>query len=357
MKKFAFLIHPRWVIDSGRLFGKKLGIGENWGMRLLPKRPFRFFCKHANGRLGYAICSKFMVAGGRGETVEGYIITVWLTARQMVELPRKKVVDRIQDTILFMQDNLGIERVGLGAYTAPITNNGSLLTKNDFIKCGITHGDSLSAATSIPAVQKTSAMKGIDIGKCTIAVVGAYGLVGRAAALLLSELNPRKMIITGPNRNKVNSIKKEMATYYEGEILGTNNNSEIKDADIIILTTTANGTIVSPEILKKEAIVIDMAQPHNMGPEVCKARPDVLRIDGGYMAIPQVDLKFDMGPPPGTTFACLTETMTLSLLNDPDHHVGPVDTSFAKYIYSMAKNFGFSLAPLTNFSRPLDFRG
>ena len=71
------------------------------------------------------------------------------------------------------------------------------------------------------------------------------------------------------------------------------------------------------------------------------------------MSIPGINLRFSMGPPRETTFACLTETMLSTLLDDKENHVGQVDVGFAKQVYGMAKSVGFELAPLTNFSQPI----
>jgi predicted amino acid dehydrogenase len=121
----------------------------------------------------------------------------------------------------------------------------------------------------------------------------------------------------------------------------------------VVLSVTSDGYIVGPQDLKENAIVVDMAQPHNMSYEVCTQRPDVLRVDGGYMSIADINLRFKMGPPRGTSFACLAETVISTLSSDHDHHVGPVDMDFARGIMPLAISLGFDVAPLTNFSRPI----
>jgi predicted amino acid dehydrogenase len=137
------------------------------------------------------------------------------------------------------------------------------------------------------------------------------------------------------------------------EVFTSLDNNLIGVADIIVPCTTATGTIITPEILKKDAIVVDMAQPVNMGEEVCRARPDVLRVDGGYMSTPGINLKFSMGPPRGSTFACLAETIVSTVVGDTEHRVGKVDLDYAKYIARQGERLGIQLAPLTNFSRDL----
>jgi len=350
-RKFAFMIHPRIIDDFGRRVGKVLRIGEELGMKITPKKPSEWILKHLRGRMGYTICSHFDVFGGKAE---GYIVAVLLSGKQMKELDRHLVERRIIEAILFTQDKLGAERIGLGAYTAPMTRNGLAVIRHPAIKAKITHGDALSAASAVPIVKECSRLKGIDIAAATIAVVGAYGIVGKAAALLLGELNPRTMILTGHNHNKLAAVSKELSGCFQGEIICSADNSTIREADIVILSITSDGYIVFPKDLKKNAIVVDMAQPHNMSQEVCNLRPDVLRVDGGYMSIADINLRFKMGPPRGTTFACLTETIISTLSGDRDHHVGPVEMDFARSIMPLANSLGFEVAPLTNFSRPID---
>jgi predicted amino acid dehydrogenase len=349
-RKFAFMIHPRIIDDFGRRVGKVLRIGEELGMKITPKRPSNWILKHLRGRMGYTICSHFDVFGGKAE---GYIVAVLLTGRQMKELDRHLVERRIIDAVLFTQDTLGAERIGLGVYTAPMTRNGLAVIKHPGIKAKITHGDGLSAASAIPIVKECARLKGIDIATATIGVVGGYGIVGRAAALLLSELNPRAMILTGHNHNKLAAVSRELNGCFQGEIICSADSTAIRQADIVILTITSDRYIVGSEDLKGNAIVVDMAQPHNMSQEVCNQRPDVLRVDGGYMSIADINLRFKMGPPRGTTFACLTETIISTLSGDHDHHVGPVDMKFARGIMPLAKSLGFEVAPLTNFSRSI----
>jgi predicted amino acid dehydrogenase len=349
-RKFAFMIHPRIIDDFGRRVGKVLRIGEELGMKITPKKPSEWVLKHLSGRMGYTICSHFDVFGGKAE---GYIVAVLLSGKQMKELDRHLVERRIIEAILFTQDKLGAERIGLGAYTAPMTRNGLAVVKHPGIKAYITHGDALSAASAVPIVKECARLKGIDIATSTIAVVGAYGIVGKAAALLLSDLNPRAMILTGHNHNKLAAVGRELNGCFQGEIVCSADNFAIRRADIVILSITSDGYIVGPKDLKKNAIVVDMAQPHNMSQEVCNQRPDVLRVDGGYMSIADINLRFKMGPPRGTTFACLTETIISTLSGDRDHHVGPVDMDFTRSIMPLAKSLGFDVAPLTNFSRSI----
>lgn len=352
--RFAFMIHPRNAKDIGRRIGNMIGIGENLGIKITPNSLVeKTILKKLSGRAGFTVAASDINIWGQAK---GYLIGVLLTSQQMKDYP-KLAYHRILEAMKFASNELGVDRIGLGAYTAPFTGNGVNAVrefKKEGIETSITHGDSFSGYSPIPAIEETIKLRNLKVEELNIAVVGAYGVVGRPAALFASELNPRKLILTGPSKNKLSKVSKEAENHSQGvEVIASTDNNLIGMADIIVTCTTDPGAIISPEILKEEAIVVDMAQPVNMGPEVCKARPRVLRVDGGYMKIPDVDMKFNMGTPPGTTFACMAETIVSTIVGDTEHRVGKVDLEYARFIATEAKKMGVVLAPLTNFSKPL----
>lgn len=350
MNKFAFIVHPRSINDINCRLENVLGAKGKNVTKIMPKYFVDLFFKHLKGRFGFTICSHFNVFG----KIDGYIIAVLLTAEQMKKLPKKLVQKRIIDAILFAQNKLGVNRIGLGAYTTPLTNGGSLLTEDKRIKCAITHGGSLTSISVIPAIKKAVIIKNKKIQNSTIAVIGAYGVVGRAISILISALNPKKIILTGPKKYKLIESKNEINKKYNfNKILISTDNNAIKEADIIVACTTAKDSIITAGVLKKNSIVIDVAQPNNMSKKVSEKRKDVLRIDGGYILIPDIDLHFNIGTPKEVAFACFVETLILTLIDDKKNHIGCVDIEFIKYISEKAKKLGFKLAPLTNFSIPI----
>lgn len=353
-RRFAFLIHPRGITDVGRRLGGMLGVGEDFGMKIMSAVPENWALatlKSLKGRARFTICSKFQIS----DEVEGYLVAILMTAQQMADYPQE-ANQRIGDAVVYLQDHLGVSRVGLGAYTAPITLEGRKLVRDKRITAKITHGDSLTAVSAVEAICRIAETKNINITQAKVGIVGAYGLVGRGATLLVTELEPAGLILTGPKERKLKDLERELQNhgYYNTHI--STNNSAISGADIVILTTTGAGDIVDRDMLKRDAIVIDMSQPHNMSRKVCEEREDVIRIDGGFMSIPGINLGFDMGPPLETTFACFLETMVCTMVNDQNNHVGKVDPEFAKHIWEKARELGFQMAPFTNFSEPLDLK-
>ena len=91
----------------------------------------------------------------------------------------------------------------------------------------------------------------------------------------------------------------------------------LNKADVVLTVTGSATPIIEPEDLKPGAVVCDVARPRDVSQQVAQARPDVLVIEGGVVQVPGlVNFGFDFGFPPGTSFACMAETMILALEDD-----------------------------------------
>jgi hypothetical protein len=88
----------------------------------------------------------------------------------------------------------------------------------------------------------------------------------------------------------------------------------LPSADLVVTCTSAVGRLVTPQTLKRGAVVCDISRPTNVDPEVRSGRPDVTVIDGGVVRLPgggPLGLSTDLGP--GLAYACMAETMMLAL--------------------------------------------
>lgn len=346
MRKFAFLIHPRGAKDVGRRIGSAIGIGETLGMMITPKKLVTKTMKHLKGRFGFTICSKFNVF----DQVEGYIIAVLLTAEQMVSLPRVIIRQRILDSVLYAQNVLGVDGVGLGAYTAPITMGGKWLTKQQGVKVWITHGDAYSVALAIEGIKKISTFWNINLKTAKTAIIGAYGMIGSAVT---QELIPKcgNLILIGRKKHKFANLFQQIQERNGTHIVTSDNIQDAREADLIITATTDPSSILTSDCLKKNAIVYDIAQPNNLRSKVCIERPDIIRIDGSYAYIDGINIGFKMGPPVGATFGCLAETMMQSLMGDQNSYVGNINMEHLHKTQNWANEVGFRHAQFTNFSK------
>ena len=149
------------------------------------------------------VCHVPAVKSLAGSTAEGWIIGVPFGAKQMMELPRRQVVETIQEAV-DMAVGLGAQIVGLGAYTSVVTQGGRDVQGRGV---AITSGNSFTIAMAVEAVFRGAEMMEIDIPSARGAVVGATGSIGRVCAILLSERLSAVNLIGNP-AHRVSSVRR-----------------------------------------------------------------------------------------------------------------------------------------------------
>ncbi len=344
MNKFAFLIHPRDNSDVIRRF---------WFSRYIPDFLVDQSMKLLPGRMGFTVCSEFKFKRN-GREITGYIIAVLLNGKQMMSLPVETVRKRVLDAILYAQNVLHVDAIGLGSLTTSVTDGGQWVVKQPGIKLAVTHGDTFTVAIAQQGIERVLQKYKFDPERTKVAVVGAYGLIGRELCVFLAQKG-YKVILVESIPEKIALIKKRMASEgLEKNILELSTDVKtIINADFIITATSHPSYLLDGGDLKKDAVIYDIAQPMNLGMEVVKQRPDVTKIDGDYVDIRGIDLDFPMGPPQGSTFACLTETAMIALEGDRSHHVGNIDKDFLRLTKKWGEKYNFKHAPFTSFGKLL----
>ena len=131
----------------------------------------------------------------------------------------------------------------------------------------------------------------------------------------------------------------------------------VRDADLVLVLTSATEALIGPEHLKRGAVVLDDTQPRNTDPALAQERPDVLVIDGGVAAVPGIRIRGDIGLPKGLAYACLCETMLMAFDDATDRHeTGQARVDHALRMRDAARRFahlGFTLADPLSFGRPV----
>ncbi len=131
----------------------------------------------------------------------------------------------------------------------------------------------------------------------------------------------------------------------------------VKEADAIITVSSAVEEVIHPEMLKPGSVVCDVARPRDVSPKVAKARNDVLVIEGGVVQVPgNPSFNFNFGFPPGLAYACMSETMILTLEKRYDSFsIGKdLDIEKVKEISGFANKHGFKLAGFRCFEKVLN---
>ncbi len=347
MKKFAFIVHLREIKDVAYT----LPIPHFIVTKIL-RRPILWLFWRLRGRWGFMVRSRFRV----DSKTEGYILVIWLTGNQMMSTGQNSLVKkRILEAVLYAQNKLNCEVIGLGALTASVTSAGQWIANRGEVTASITHGDSYAMALTLEGIGKIVEKKKMKLSKSTVAIVGATGIIGEALSRILA-LRVGKLILIARRTNKLMALKETIDRYsknHSGVNISTNIKT-VKEADIIVTATSWPEALIKDEHLKQGAVVYEVSQPRNVSQSIIKNRTDVLVIDGAYARVPE-NIKFWwMSLPPHTTFGCMAETMIQTMVNGHINHVGKIDIDFVKKIRQIGNQYGFKHAELTSFNQRIN---
>lgn len=387
--RFAFLVHPLYLKNYLE-FDQTL---EAFSLTELENLVNRW-----NDMVEPFVVAKTRITSKTGATAYGEFICVSRTSEELMNLPKDQVLAELSAAIKLAKDR-GAKIVGLGAYTSVVTKGGRDLRN---LGVPLTTGNSYTVSAAVDATLEAARRLEIPIEQTIAAVVGATGSIGRNTAIFLAE-KVSSLILIGNPLNPEHSRRRLMKLV--AEIYQHLNNNSIKDggaiyqfvkghplmppsdapideylsfaervleespiiytveienylpqADVIVTATSQVNSLITPDMLKFGAVVCDVSRPPDVSYEVKEARPDVLVIDGGVMALPNCpDLGWDFGFERGQAYACMSETMMLALEHHYEHFGLGTDINVGTVAHTrkLAEKHGFKLAGFRSFDRPL----
>ncbi|MTI60035.1 MAG: shikimate dehydrogenase [Firmicutes bacterium] len=343
MDKFGFIIHPLEITDYSRKYSWADKLPDYVLERVTRMLP-ALKVSHITG----------VESEATGKEIEGYFVSCFLTTRQMMSLPTDKVIKKIIHAGEKARE-LGAQIVGLGAFTSVVGDKGITVARE--LGIPVTTGNSYTVATAIKGTRLAAKKMGYQLTDITAAVVGATGSIGRAVSLVLSS-DLERLILVGRDMGRLNQLKKEIeGLNYHLEINCTTDVKQaVSSSEVIISASGAVDALIDPVDLLPGAVVCDVARPRDVAVRVGTQRDDVLVIEGGIVEVPgAVNFNFNFGYPPKTAYACMAETMMLTLEGRfEDYSLGPfIEVEKVKETASMAEKHGFKLAGLRSFERAL----
>jgi predicted amino acid dehydrogenase len=301
MDSFAFVIHP---VNPKRDAARKYPLLA----KVLPTSLIHFlsrlwppvYISHITGVRSEAT----------GREIEGWFVACPFTARQVLRLPTRAVYNKIVQTGRLAQ-RLGARILGLGAFTAVVGDGGVTVARR--LGMPVTTGRSLTVAVSIEALERAARYKEIRLELATVAVVGATGSIGSACAELLAPM-VGELVLVGRQKARLAQERARVEAAGACRVRVSTRIEDVREADVVLSTTSAARPIIQPQHLKHGAVVCDVALPPDVSLRVARERDDVLVVEGGVVDVPgEVDFNFDFGLPPGRAYACMAETMVLAL--------------------------------------------
>ncbi len=344
MDTFAFIIHP---INPKRDVSRKFPLLG----RVLTERQIDFFSTFFPPVYISEITG--IVSQATQKEIKGWFVACPFTPRRMLELPEWVVYRKIIQTGR-KAERLGAKMLGLGAFTSVVGDGG--LTIARALDVPVTTGDSYTVAIAVDAIREAARLMDIDLHNATAAVVGATGAIGRiSAALLAREVG--EVYLIGRRQHALEAVRERIAADGGRATLRVSTDMrDLKHAQLILTVTSALDTVVEPEHLQPGSVVCDVARPRDVSAHVAAVRDDVLVIDGGMVEVPgPVDFHFDFGFPPGKAYACMAETMALTLEGRFEDYTVGKELSLARVeeIAQIASKHGFRLSGFRSFEKPV----
>lgn len=338
---FAFIIHP---INPKRDVGRKyptLGKLPAWLIDFLSL----FFPPV------YISEIKGIQSEVTGDFLKGWFLACPLTPARMMSLPPPIVYRKIIQTGR-LAERLGARILGLGAFTSVVGDGGITVAKS--LNIPVTTGDSYTVAIAVQAIQKAANVMDVSINTATVAIVGATGAIGAVCAELLGGLQVGRMLLVGRRLEKLEEVAARVRSAGCSAVSVTADMAQLTQAHLIITVTSALDAIIEPHHLRPGAIVCDVSRPRDVSRQVVEQRPDVLVIEGGMVEVPgPVDFGFDFGFPPKMAYACMAETMALSLEHYYESFTLGKDIKLSQVmtIDKIATRHGFRLGGFRSFER------
>ncbi|MFH1338846.1 MAG: SRPBCC family protein [Candidatus Omnitrophota bacterium] len=218
----------------------------------------------------------------------------------------------------------------------------------DEIDVPVTTGNTFTAAMAIDGILKAAQDLNLELASAKAAIVGGTGDIGSACARVLAG-TVRQLTITGRTKEHLRSLRAELRKKRKARIIATTDNeSAVKDADIVISAASATSAILKIEWFKPGSIICDVGYPKNIS-YTPTARQDILIFSGGLAKTPMpISFPIDIGlPSPGVTYGCFAEGIILSLEKRFENYSfgrGNITPQKIEEIRNLGKKHGFEVS-------------
>ena len=343
LNRFAFVIHPLNVgfIHNHKLFRWTRYLPDELVERVAAYMPPMYLSRITGGQ-----------SPATGQQIEGYLISLAATPKQMMSHGERFTYDRLHKAVE-MAERRGARIMGLGAFTSVVGDAGITVAHESDI--AITSGNSLTVAATLEAAKQAVMKMGApDLTKGKVMIIGATGSIGSVCSRLIAQAIFDVVLVSIEPERLIELKRTIQAETPDASVsIATRPDEQLPKCDLIITATSAFGQrIIDISKCKPGAVICDVARPADINAAEAALRPDVLVIESGEVLIPgDIDFGYDIGLPPKTAYACLAETALLAMDGRfEDYTLGRnISVEKVKEIYRLFKKHGFELAGLRSF--------
>ena len=291
-----------------------------------------------------------------------------------------KVVQKVQNAVDFAKE-LGATTVGLGQFTSIVSGNGLYLDPKGM---NLTTGNAFTIALTVQSALRSAEDKNIDLKNCTVSLIGAAGnIMSVATSLMADHVGKLQLIHHSPIESSlkfqqttkrildeisnsdakskvVSTIKSLWKNQDILEFLSLSAVKEVFEAsaditninnsDIVLCGASASNGFLSLDLMKENAVIVDVAVPPSIKPEMLQKlkaeRKDLTYHLGGVAQIPNgqsIDFfVFPLGK--NECFACMAETFALGFSGKKNFlNIGDLNKNIVLEVQEIARQTGFIL--------------
>lgn len=328
---FVFVIHPRDHRDVHRNFPI---------LRFFPKGFGDLISKHLWPILGPEITG---IQTKDGRKITGRVIFCPLTSEQMfgdLKAARRRILQCV-----LLGEKLSPKVVGLGALSASVMRGE--WKSLDRVKALITSGSIYTSVLLRQEAEQLVELTGGKIENCTVAIVGAVGLVGSLVSKLVAE-KAGKLLLIDRRGKALATLAREISDRIQIPVEISKNIADLKNADIIIAATNSVWPVLNSEELPPGALIIDDSRPTSTPHDLMEKRPDVIVVEGGVGRLAGLKCRFDFGlTGEDHVFGCLGESILLTWANlyQRPFLEGKTDLEMAREFEKLSREMEMDRAP------------
>jgi fatty aldehyde-generating acyl-ACP reductase len=284
-----------------------------------------------------------------GAPLEGLILGVTMTARQMLEDP-ERARRKIRDAVVFARDK-GVGIIGLGALTASMTRGG--LDVSDIPGIGVTTGRAFTVKTVCDHAESVSMRIGLPREQALVAIVGAAGSIGSGSAKLLASRGFRNFLLIDLER-KLDKLAAHMehidSLSPHTSVRVSHRIADVGEADVIVAATNAPEALIRTDDVAPGTLIVNDAQPSDISPEIIHARPDVLVVEGGLVRSKSIRANFNFGlATREEMWSCMAEAVVLAHNRRfGNFALGELEPPLVEEITALSATTDLELAPPQN---------
>lgn len=324
----------------------------------------------------------------QGEMIDVILLGLPMTSielkRAFLGKGRRDIIAKVQRGVDLAAE-LGANTVGLGQFTSIVSGNGLYL---DARGMNLTTGNAYTIQLAIEAAEREAAKKAIDLSTASVGLVGAAGNIVSVAAMLMADKAQRLVLVhhtpaaASPKLLRVvreliettladSSDSRFATTLAERLVLGvpatdedlalwleknqdllcvTHDLTQLNTCSVVITGASSGQGFLRPEHFAPDAVVVDVAVPANIKPEVLeelkRTRRDLSYLLGGVAKLPgDQSLVTPLFPlDTNESFACMAETFAMGFLGKERLlHTGNITKAMVQRARDIARAQGFGL--------------